>query len=77
MKQTVYKALQNCRVDTFRKKGDVFLAETFDECPHFLEEVEPIKTMDEGQPEPPDELAEQPETVGDNLTPAKKNSGKK
>ena len=66
MKMTTYKALQDCRVDTFRKKGEVFEAEAFAECPHFLEEVDP----EEVPPEP--ELEPEPEPPG-----AKKKNKKK
>lgn len=38
-KMTTYKALQDCRVDTFRRKGEVFEAEAFEDCPPYLEEV--------------------------------------
>lgn len=52
MKMTTYKALQDCRVDTFRKKGEVFEAEAFEDCPPFLEEVDPEEVQPEPEPEP-------------------------
>lgn len=58
-KLKIYKALANCRVDTFRQKGDVFETDIFEDCPPYLEEIEQ-ETEPENLSQPAGETSKKP-----------------